>query len=92
LFKKAIQIDPKKNESLYLLGNAYFGLKQYDQAIDYYRKYLLTDPTYADVWYNAGMSYYQIGEISDGCKCLERALAFGMNRAKSIISSNCENE
>ena len=92
LFEKAINLDPAKTESLYLIGNAYFGLKQYEKAIDYYRKYLLTDPTYADIWYNAGMSYFQIGEKSDGCKCLKRALEFGMMRAKAVISSNCENE
>ena len=73
LLKKAYEIAPHRIESLYLIGNAFFKDDMYEQAIAYYENYLAKDGSHPDVWYNAAVTYHQLGNKYDACRCLKSA-------------------
>lgn len=88
-FTKVINLAPSKSEALYLLGNSYFGQKQYRNAINYYQQYLKTDPTNAQTWFNSGMAFLELEDSENACKCLNRANDLGMDRAAEFLSDYC---
>lgn len=89
-FQEALRLEPSRLESLYLIGNSYFYEKDHEAAVAYYNQYLVSDPTYALVWYNAAMSYLQLDNATDGCNCLKRAQTLGMMQAEPLIARYCQ--
>jgi tetratricopeptide (TPR) repeat protein len=75
----ALEIDPERVEALYLMGNSYFKEEQYENAIAFYENYLASVSDHADVWYNVAVTYYQLGNEFDACRCFQRAVSLGMN-------------
>lgn len=74
-FKLAIENGKTKkylSESIYQVGYLNEKLKNYDEAIKYYRKYINTytksDNYYDDCFYNIGMIYYSNGELENAKK------------------------
>lgn len=53
--------DPKSPFSLYVKGYLYQSMKDYDKAIEYYKKTVEADPTYAEAYSNLGLIYCQEG-------------------------------
>ena len=88
-FTQALKLDSNEHKALYLIGNVHFGRKDFSRAIDYYQQYLKTDPEYADVWFNAGMTYLELGNKNAACKCLERAHMIGMKQSESYMEKYC---
>ena len=60
------------SESIYQLALLSEKIKNYDQAIKYYKKYINTydknDEYYDDAFYQLGMLYYENGDLSDAKK------------------------
>lgn len=74
-FKLAVENGKTKkylSESIYQVAYMSEKLKDYDQAIKYYRKYVNTydteDNYYDDCFYNMGMIYYNNGELENAKK------------------------
>jgi len=88
-FQKALCIDPDRTEVLYLMGNGYFGLKNYEKALRFYQKYLKRDPVDARTWLNSGIVYLELQQKEDACSCFERADQLGMSQAKSYLDTHC---
>jgi hypothetical protein len=55
--RKWTKSEPKNAFAWYSLGNAYGGLKRYDEAIEAIRQALRIDPKLAQAWYNLGYAY-----------------------------------
>ena len=91
-FLKALQLNPERSESLFLVGNSFFYEQAYEQALGFYEQYLSIDRNYANVWYNAAMSYLSISEKEKGCICLERASELGMDRATEGVTKYCTSQ
>lgn len=79
-YKKALeafQIAYKKNKDnrtlLYLIGNTYVRLQEHEAAVAYYQQYLAHDPTDGSIWYNIAISYRNLGNHFDTCRCLKNA-------------------
>ena len=53
--------DPKNPFFLYVKGYLYQNLKEYDNAIDFYKKTIEVDPNYAEAYSNLGLIYCQQG-------------------------------
>lgn len=53
--------DPKNPFFLYVKGYLYQNLKEYDNAIDFYKKTIEVDPNYAEAFSNLGLIYCQQG-------------------------------
>jgi len=91
-FIRVIHLSPAKSEALYLLGNSYFGQKEYKNALNYYEQYLKTDPTNAQIWFNSAMAYLELKETESACKCLTRSSDLGMKRSATFLSEYCTKE
>ncbi len=91
-FLKARKLDEKRTETYYLLGNVHFARGDFKQALDLYENYLRTDPTYANIWFNAGMAYLELKQVESACDCLERAQDLGMSKASAFLSTHCTKE
>ena len=57
LLTNELQIEPNNSRNIFYLANSYHDLKQYDQAIEYYKKRIELKGWEQEVWY----SYYRIG-------------------------------
>lgn len=49
--------DPSNKLYLYVKGYLYHNLKDYDNAIEFYKKAVAVDPEYAEAYSNAGLAY-----------------------------------
>ncbi len=91
-FMEANELNPERKEVLYLIGNAYFGLRKHASAIEYYEKYLRHSPTAPDIWYNTAMSYLELKKYENACDCLVRSSELGMSQADAYLEKYCTNE
>lgn len=91
ILKKALEVESNRIESLYLIGNAFFKDKKYEEAIAYYENYLSKDAGNANVWYNAAVTYYKLKNNHDSCRCLKNAQQRGGDIDKnSTLWKVCE--
>lgn len=91
-FLKAKELDPGKVEVYYLIGNVYFRMGEYQNALTHYEKYLRLVPNRGDIWYNAAMAYMELDQKTDGCKCLKRADQNQHAPAQIMIQKHCTSE
>ncbi|MEM0941523.1 MAG: tetratricopeptide repeat protein [Bacteroidota bacterium] len=91
-FVRALQLNPKRTEAFYLIGNSFFYEKSYDKALGFYEQYLSIDPLYSYVWYNAAMSYLSINELNKACNCLKKAADLSMLQASSMLKLHCKSQ
>lgn len=62
--QKAVTIHPTYKNAWLLLGNAFYYLTNFDQAIQAFKQALLLDPEYADASKNMGLAYRDGGRIA----------------------------
>src|SRR5262249_44705327 len=62
------------------LGNSLYGQKQYDAAIDEYKKALEADPNNADVLVNIGSAYQAKGDLQNALTAYQAALTKNPNQ------------
>ena len=53
-----MELNPKKSESYYNLGNAFCVINNYSEAVDSYSKAIDIDPKNAQAYYNLGNALY----------------------------------
>ena len=63
-YKRTVEINPKKVEAFYNLGNSYCALKDFNEAINYYIKAIAIDPTHEPAFYNLGYAYHRTGDLA----------------------------
>jgi len=90
-FLKALQLNSKRTESLFLIGNSFFYEGAFEEATGFYEKYLSIDPAYEAIWYNAAMSYLSLDDQQKGCLYLEKAANLGMEAASKMQEEHCGN-
>lgn len=70
----------------YSLGNAYFGEKQFQQALEHLDMAVKHDPSYSAAWKLLGRSYFELAQFSDAVdtydKGIEAASAQGDKQAE----------
>lgn len=88
-FVNAQKIDPKRSESLYLIGNSFFYSRRYKEALAYYNQYLAIDTENGNIWYNAAMCHFEIGNKNEACHFLQLASSNGMSKANSMMARYC---
>lgn len=82
--KQALEIHPNYKLSYLLLGNSFFHLRQYEQAIFYYRHVLKMDPSYMEGQRNLGVALRDFGKqqgernnnLSGAISLLEEAVRY----------------
>ncbi|MEM8939975.1 MAG: tetratricopeptide repeat protein [Bacteroidota bacterium] len=91
-FVRALQLNPKRTETFYLIGNSFFYERSYNEALGFYEHYLSIDPLYSHVWYNTAMSYLSIKKRNKACACLKKATELGMQQATHMFEVHCESQ
>lgn len=91
-YQKVIEIlDPLKDiqdlEIIKLIGKSYFQLKDYESAIDYFKKALITGGEIIEILNLLGYSYFKTNDTKEALKYLKRSLKLNSNQPniKKII-------
>ncbi len=74
LTQQWVKSEPENAGAWFGLGNAYNGLKQYDQAIQAYREALRIQPEHANAWYNLGIAYNHLKQYDQAIQAYREAL------------------
>jgi tetratricopeptide (TPR) repeat protein len=61
----------------FILGNACYGVGQYDKAEAHYRSGLKRYPTFLRAWTNLGVLYYSTERYADAIPCFSKAVELG---------------
>jgi hypothetical protein len=94
--KMNVGIGENVSELLQSIANVYFyyGMKagagkQYQEAIQQFKKSLYYKPDYADAWYNMGGAYFTVMKYDSAQICFEKALQFkpGMSEAQQGLKA-----
>ncbi|MBI3611555.1 MAG: tetratricopeptide repeat protein [Nitrospirae bacterium] len=73
--KRRLEKDPKDKEALLFLGNANYDISRFDQAKEYYKRYLEIDPARAGVRTDLATSYYKIKDVDSAVRELKTVVA-----------------
>ncbi len=57
-YQLATKISPFDPVYFFNAGNVYYAMKDYEKAIESYKKSILVNPKYENAWYNLGVTYY----------------------------------
>ncbi len=72
--KASLKDRPDDPETLQHLGDAYFDLKQFNEAVTYYKKTLEKKPNDAEIYNDIGLSVHYLGNSAEGLKYVEEGL------------------
>lgn len=78
-FKKALQYDHENIEVLECLGEMYFNLKKFNQAIEIFQHIVGIKPEDPLAWHMLSKSYYKNGKISHAIEMNTRCLSIDPN-------------
>jgi len=73
-YKKAVEINPKKDKIYYNMGITYATLKEYDRAIGAYKKAVEINPKDDKAYYNMGITYANIEEYDKAIEAYKKAV------------------
>ncbi|MEM9327795.1 MAG: tetratricopeptide repeat protein, partial [Bacteroidota bacterium] len=88
-FLVALSMDETRLETYYLMGNAFFREKAFEEAAAFYDQFLLRDRSNSKVWYNAAMAYFELQDLKSACQYLQEASVRGMQQADKYLQSKC---
>jgi tetratricopeptide (TPR) repeat protein len=75
-----VQINPKNAHAHFNLGYIHYNdLKVYDQAIKHYNDALAADPDYVEAYYNRGLCYEAVGNITAAREDYDKAISYRPN-------------
>jgi tetratricopeptide (TPR) repeat protein len=63
-YNSALSVNPNMLNALVNLGNAYFGQKKYDSAIELFERAIAVEPTKAMIYFNLGAAYSNKGDYA----------------------------
>lgn len=72
-FSRALELDPGYAQALSNTGNILYSRKQYEQAIDLYKRALAADPTYYLARRNMAAALRKAGRVSEAVQTLRTA-------------------
>lgn len=71
--EEALRADPQNLEILISLGNNYYDIGKFEQAVKYYSKALEIDPKNVDVRVDMGSSYYSLKQYDKALEAFKMA-------------------
>ena len=63
-FNQAIKFNPNNPEAYHKRANAYYDLKEYEQALADYTKAIELNPKYVNAYFNRGLTRYDMSDLS----------------------------
>lgn len=79
--QKTLKTDPKNLSVLIQLGNDYYDLGRYKEAVTYYNRALAIGPNNVDVRVDMGASYYALGQVDKALEAFKTATQINPNHA-----------
>ena len=76
-FRRALQVDPINPYALYGLGNCFRWYRQYDKALEIWKKILPHSEGTQALHTRMGDAYYHLGQSKEAEKSYQKSLAFG---------------
>jgi len=73
LAKSVLKKDPRNLEALITLGNAYFDMDRYQEAINVYSRAIAIDPKNPDVRTDMGIMYRRLGQFDKALEAFRQA-------------------
>lgn len=91
-FKKFFNSNAHKDipEFLLLYGSALLRAKEYEEALIYFDRYLLVEPSSPYVYYDKGIALYRLKQKKDACDCWLKANELNLSSASTMYRQNCE--
>jgi tetratricopeptide (TPR) repeat protein len=74
-----LQADPNSPEAYFKLGNSYYEVGQWDQAVAAYQQAITLDPNYQAAYANLGVAYYQQQQFDLAISQYKKALELDQN-------------
>ncbi len=76
--QKSLEINPRFSEAYFKMGYAYYQLRDYDKAIEYYKKTNLNTSMNVS---NMALAYYMDGDYGEALRLLRRSLQLNPNNS-----------
>ena len=76
--------DPDDPRAYYELGNAFFDLRRYPEALESYALAVEADPEFADAYTNLGLTHRQLDDLDAAIKNYQRSLALAPGDATTL--------
>lgn len=70
-FESRLKENPKDWQALSGIADSYFGLRRFNEAIDYYKQALDVNPDDVDSYNDLGLSYHYLGNSNAGLKYID---------------------
>ena len=90
-YLKAIELSPDFIFSDFNLANTYLKTRDYNKAITWYNKVIRSDNTFAEAYYNRGLTYIYLKQNENGCMDMSKSGELGIQNAYVVIGRFCEN-
>jgi len=87
LYKKSIELDSKKKEAHYNLGNTYARLRKNSQAISSYLRAIEIDRNYMDSWINLSTLSFKEGDFTNAVKYCDEAILSGYKAPQGYLNA-----
>ncbi len=87
-FKKALDLNPRKKETLNFLGFLSTRFNKYEEAIIYYKKAISIDPDYSEAMNNLAVTYAETENWDEAVKYFDSALANPMYETPEMAYAN----
>lgn len=90
-YQRVLKCDPDHYESLYYLGVAYAGRRDFDRAISFYERCLRLRPNDPNVLFKLGAVYYDVNNRKRAVRLWEKFIEYSRNQANhSMVQSLLE--
>lgn len=84
--EKAMELNKDDAQAPYLLGNLYYDKRQYDLAIELWRKSAHIDPSFPTVWRNLALATFnKLGDSVSALEMMEKAFALDNTDARVLM-------
>jgi tetratricopeptide (TPR) repeat protein len=81
--------DAKNKTGLFGLGETYYGMKRYADAVEQYNQCLEAHPNFELAVFKKGLAYLSMDEKVQGCHQLTLAAELGYAEAISYLQKHC---
>ena len=88
-FEEVLKKDPLNYRAYFQIGYCYDKLKIFDRAVSAYKKGLSIAPeneNYEEVYYNLGVSYFELERYREGIEALKKVIEINPNRVDAFFN------
>ncbi len=89
IFDQIIEQHPSHIQTYLYAGSVCLEEEAYDASLDYVNKGLSLEPTNATLLYYKGAALVEKDDLVEGCRCLNKAFANGMDDAAGYLEEYC---